>query len=69
MNCSKEEFLYFERVIFWKVLKGNVQIKTPFDLLGEILAFLEQKGEDVSMLRDISLVILDSISQNFYAFN
>ena len=68
-DCSKEEFLYFERMVFWKVLRGNAMIKTPYDQLGEIIAHLETSGEDVKLLKDVSLVILDRVSQNFYAFN
>jgi hypothetical protein len=49
-KCTREEFLYFERVIFHKVLKGNVFIKTPFDFLGELLAHLEDSGENVAVL-------------------
>ncbi len=69
MDSSKEEFLHFERMIFWKVLRGNALIKTPFDQLGEILAHIESWGENVDLLRDISLVVMDNISQNFEAFN
>ena len=69
MDCTKEEFLHFERMVFWKVLRGNAMIKTPYDQLGEIIAHLETSGEDVKLLKDISLVILDRVSQNFFAFN
>lgn len=69
IECTKEEFLHFERMIFWKVLRGNALIQTPYDIIGEIIAHIEQTGENVSALRDVSLVILESISQNYYAFN
>jgi hypothetical protein len=26
IECSKEEFLHFERMIFWKILRGNALI-------------------------------------------
>ena len=68
-NCTKEEFLYFERAIFLKVLGGNAFVKTPFDLLGEMLAFMEDNGQDVSVLWDVSLVILEAFSRDFFAFN
>jgi hypothetical protein len=42
-----------------KVLKGNAFIKTPYDILGEILGHIESLGEDVVSIRDISLVILE----------
>ena len=61
-KCTREEFLYFEWVIFHKVLKGNVFIKTPFDFLGELLAYFEDSGENVAVLWDVSLVILDRFS-------
>ena len=61
-TCTKEEFLHFERAIFLKILKGNAYIKTPFDIVGEILAYMEDNGENVVVLWDISLVILEAIS-------
>ena len=58
-----------ERMIFWKILKGNAYIKTPFDSMGEILGFMESNGEDIVLLRDVCLMILGNFSYNFHAFN
>lgn len=40
MNCSKEEFYHFEKMIFWKVLKGNALLTTPYEKMNEILMYL-----------------------------
>lgn len=69
LESTKEEFLHFERMVFWKVLRGNAMIKTPYDYLGEIIAHLESRGEDVKLLKDISLVLLDQVSQNYFTYN
>lgn len=40
-SCPKEKFMSFEKDIFFTILKGNVFIKTPFDILGEIFSYLK----------------------------